>query len=228
MESIDPFDREATAALMRVAAREGWSGVTMAAVAAEAGVGLAPLRARFDSRLALLARFGTLVDAAAVAEPVLGATPRERLFDVLMRRFDALGPHRAGVLAIARAARADPCLVALGAITGPRSMAWMLEAARIPTAGIAGALRAKALLVVWLAAFRAWAADESADLSATMAALDRLLERAETLANTLEPLLPGAARRRTDGEGAAPEAGGPPEPPAPDDPAADTPSPGTA
>jgi hypothetical protein len=70
-------------------------------------------------------------------------------------------------------------------------MAWMLEAAGIPTAGLAGRLRATALLAVWLGAFRAWAKDESADMSATMAALDRLLDRAESLARTLEPLLPG-------------------------------------
>jgi len=193
MDGIDAFDREAAAALMRVAAREGWGGTTMAAVAAEAGCGLAPLRTRYGSREGLLIRFGTLVDAAALADPVIGETPRERLFDVLMRRFDALSPHRAGVLAVARAGRSDPCLLALGAVAGVRSMGWMLEAAAIPASGLAGRLRAKALLAVWLGAFRAWAKDESADLGATMAALDRLLDRAESLARTLEPLLPGRA-----------------------------------
>lgn len=191
MDGIDAFDREAAAALMRVAAGAGWPATTMTAVAAEAGCGLAPLRARYGSREGLLLRFGTLVDAAAVADPVIGDTSRERLFDVLMRRFDALQPHRAGVLAVARAAPSDPCLLALGASAGVRSMVWMLEAAAIPAAGIAGRLRAKALLAVWLGAFRAWAKDESPDMSATMAALDRLLDRAEGLARTLEPFLPG-------------------------------------
>jgi len=191
MDGIDQFDREVTAALLRVAGREGWEGVTLAAVAAEAGCGLAPLRTRYGSREALLLRFLALVDAAALAEPAQGDTPRERLFDVLMRRFESLQPHRAGVLAIARALPADPCLLALSTSAGLRSMAWMLEAAGIPTAGLAGRLRAKALLAVWLGAFRAWAKDESADMSATMAALDRLLDRAESLARMLEPLLPG-------------------------------------
>jgi AcrR family transcriptional regulator len=203
MDGIDQFDRDAAAALMRVAAREGWGGVTMAAVAAEAGCGLAPLRARYACREALLGRFGTLIDAAAVTDPVIGDTPRERLFDVLMRRFDALQPHRAGVLAVARAAPSDPCLLALGVSAGVRSMGWMLEAAAIPASGLAGRLRAKALLAVWLGAFRAWAKDDSADLSATMAALDRLLDRAESLARTLEPLLPG--RAVPDAASAAPQ-----------------------
>nr|MCU0987490.1 hypothetical protein [Acetobacteraceae bacterium] len=64
----------------------------------------------------------------------------------------------------------------------------------LPASGITGQLRAKALLALWLAAFRAWAKDESADMSATMAALDRLLDRAEGLARTLEPLIPGGVR----------------------------------
>jgi AcrR family transcriptional regulator len=194
MNAIDSFDRDVTAALLAVAGREGWTATTMAAVAAEAGCSLAALRARFGSREAVLLRFGAIVDAAVVAVPATGDTPREKLFDVLMRRFDALQPHRAGVLAVAGALPSDPCLLAAGAPAAVRSMAWMLEAAGLPASGITGQLRAKALLALWLAAFRAWAKDESADMSATMAALDRLLDRAEGLARTLEPLIPGGVR----------------------------------
>ncbi len=203
MNAIDSFDRDVTASLLAVVAREGWSATTMAAVAAEAGCSLAALRARFGSREAVLLRFGAIVDAAVVAVPATGDTPREKLFDVLMRRFDALQPHRAGVLAVAAAAPSDPCLLAAGAPAAVRSMAWMLEAAGLPAGGITGQLRAKALLALWLAAFRTWAKDESADMGTTMAALDRLLDRAEGLAKTLEPLIPGGARQA---EPASPEA----------------------
>jgi AcrR family transcriptional regulator len=209
MSAIDSFDRDVTAALLVVAGREGWRATTMAAIAAEAGCSLAALRARFGGREAVLLRFGALVDAAVLAVPATGETPREKLFDVLMRRFDALQPHRAGVLAIASAAPADPCLLAAGAPAAVRSMAWMLEAAGLPASGITGQLRAKALLALWLAAFRAWAADESADMSATMATLDRLLDRAEGLAKTLEPLIPGGVRQA---EPPPPETGAEPGP----------------
>lgn len=191
MTAIDSFDRDVTAALLAVAGREGWSGTTMTAIAEEAGCTLAALRARFACREALLLRFGTIIDVTVAAGETTGETPRERLFDVLMRRFDVLQPHRAGVLAVARAAPGDPCLLAAGAPAAVRSMAWMLEIAGLPATGIAGQLRAKALLALWLAAFRAWAKDDSADMSATMAALDRLLDRAEGLARTLEPFLAG-------------------------------------
>ena len=66
-----------------------------------------------------------------------------------------------------------------------RSMGWMLEAAGLDAGGPSGALRAKGLGVVWLAGLRAWEKDESEDLSATMAALDRALDQADRVARML-------------------------------------------
>ena len=65
-------------------------------------------------------------------------------------------------------------------------MAWMLGAAGLATGGFNGLLRSKGLTAVWLYALRAWERDDSADLSGTMAALDRALERAEQVGTWLE------------------------------------------
>jgi ubiquinone biosynthesis protein COQ9 len=176
------------AGLWQVVARHGWHGLTMRRVSQASGVPLAELRRRCPTPLALLALHrratdrqvleGTISDAGADA-------PRERLFDVLMRRVDALQPHRSGVLRLLDDASSDP-LLALTLLSGlPRSMAWMLEAAAIGTNGCAGALRAKGLVGVWLYTLRAWARDGTEDLGATMAALDRALDRAEQAARTL-------------------------------------------
>lgn len=210
MDGIDAFDRDVAAALMRVAAREGWSGTTLPGIAAEAGTTLAALRARFADRAAILDRFSAVVDAAVLAGTLAAGeadTPKDRLFDVLMRRFDALAPHRAGVIATWHGIRADPVALACRLPAVLTSMRWMLEAAGIPAAGPLGMLRAKGLLAVWLAVFRAWEKDESADLAATMAALDRALTRAESLAATFEPLL---GRRPPEG-GPSPGAGSEPD-----------------
>ncbi|TQF78119.1 helix-turn-helix transcriptional regulator [Elioraea sp. Yellowstone] len=212
MDGIDAFDRDVTAALMRVAAREGWSGATLPRIAAEAGTTLAALRARFADRAAILDRFVAVVDAAVLAgtmPPNESDTPKDRLFDVLMRRFDALAPHRAGVLACWRGVRRDPVALACRVPAALTAMRWMLEAAGIPATGPAGMLRAKGLLAVWAAAFRAWETDETPDLAPTMAALDTALTRAESLAETLEPLLGRPSRPQPD---AAPGAGSEPDP----------------
>lgn len=191
MTEID--DDALVAALWRVMATHGWPGLTMGRLAAESGVPLASLRDRFPSRLDPLILHGRRVDHAVLAGtvPGQGGAARDRLFDVLMRRLDAMQPNRAGILRFLRDMRRDPSLAAL---LGPQlslSMRWMLDAAEI--GGSAGRRRAISLglVGVWLATVRAWAEDESEDLGPTMAALDRALDRAEQIARTLR-LLPGA------------------------------------
>lgn len=141
------------------------------------------------------------IDATVLAgtdAEVVGESPRERLLDVMMRRLEALAEYKPAVAAILRDAPADP-LAALCA--GPRllrSMAWSPEAAGIGSAGLRGRLRAKGLAAVYLSTLRVWLRDDSPELGATMAHLDRSLGRAERLALGL-----GVIRRAPPTEEAA-------------------------
>tara|TARA_R110002020_G_scaffold51045_7_gene144657 strand:- start:259 stop:603 length:345 start_codon:yes stop_codon:yes gene_type:complete len=77
-------------------------------IAARSSLSLAELRAAFDSKLAIYEAFARDIDEAVLAEDVTDMAdepPRERLFDVLMRRLDALRPHRAALRGLARSAR---------------------------------------------------------------------------------------------------------------------------
>lgn len=180
-------DAKLVAALWNVVAEGGWDGLTMARLAATSGVSLADIRRRCPSRLALLRLHGLAMDQAVLeggtADPQ--STSRDRVFDVLMRRIDAMQPHRKGLLRLFEHLRHDPLLALLLAAELPGSMAWMLEAADVAPQGVAGMLRVKGLTGVWLATIRAWAQDETEDLGPTMAALDRALDQAERLGRTL-------------------------------------------
>lgn len=180
-------DARLVAGLWRVVAAHGWRGLTMRRVSAASGVSLAELRRLCPTPMHLLALHGRVTDQQVLegTVPDTGDSPRERLFDVLMRRLDAMQPHRRGILRLLDEASADP-LLALSLLPAlPGSMAWMLEAAQIGTNGFSGALRAQGLAAVWLYAARAWARDNTEDLGATMAALDRALDRAEQAARTI-------------------------------------------
>ncbi len=183
--SITETDRTLIAAVFEQAALRGWPDVSIADAARSAGVPLGEARARMPGRGAVLMRFGLMADQVALANVSMAEPPRERLFDVVMARFDVLQQHRAGVLALLAALRTDPgtSLLLYGATL--RSMKWLLDGAGIPNAGITGSLRVHGLLALWLYALRAWEADESADLSATMAAVDRGLDRAIQAENML-------------------------------------------
>ncbi|MBL8706232.1 MAG: TetR family transcriptional regulator [Rhodospirillales bacterium] len=176
-------------AAMDLAAREGWGSVTLNTVAEACGVRLMELYARFPSRTAILAGFARRIDGQVLKGGSAGAdageSPRDRLFDVMMRRYDAMKPYRAAIASIVAEAPRDPLALLCLCGQGRRSMEWMLEAAGIGTGGPLGVLKAKALGAIHLGVLRVWLNDESDDLAKTMAALDTTLARVEPIARTL-------------------------------------------
>jgi AcrR family transcriptional regulator len=176
-----PRDRilDATLAL---AEREGWRKASLGAIAGEAGMPLRQLYGEFRSRAAILSGLMARTDAGVLTEtPAAEAdeSPRDRLFDVLMRRFDALKAQRAALKVIARELGSDPPTALCSAPAFLRSMTWMLEAAGLSSAGIRGRFRVRVLAVLYLCVLRVFVGDDSEDLAKTMAALDRRLRQAE-------------------------------------------------
>lgn len=179
----DPEEKIIKAAL-RLAAESGWNGLSLADIARAARIALPALTKHFNSKAAILAAYGRRIDAqvleAVSAEDLAEEAPRDRLFDVLMVRFDALSPDRKALKRIASDLRRDP--LASAPLAGPflQSMGWMLEAAGIDSSGLGGALRTRGLALIWAAAFRVWL-DDSDDQSKTMAELDGRLRQGEEL-----------------------------------------------
>ncbi len=216
------FDQALVAAAFEQAALTGWRGLSIVEAARAAGLPLERARARFPGPATVLMRFGLLADQAALAEVPAEPLPRDRLFDLLMRRFDVLQQHRAGVLALLQYLPTDPVLaLALSAATG-RSMGWMLEAAGVSAAGLTGKLRTAGLVGVWLYALRAWKDDDSADLARTMSAVDKGLDQAEKLAGSLPavsaPGESGSGEPAAEADGPVDEAADVAEPPTPETP----------
>ena len=172
------LDRALLGGLFEQAALQGWPNASVASAARDAGLPLDRVRARFPSKGAALLRFGLLADQAALGSGTPDETPRERLFDMVMRRYDSLQQHRDGVLALLRVLPGDPGTSALLYTATLRSMAWLLDAAGVPTGGLAGQLRIHGLLAIWLRGLRAWQDDDTGDLSATMAVVDKSLDQA--------------------------------------------------
>jgi AcrR family transcriptional regulator len=174
-------DRIIDAALACIA-RQGWRRLSLADIAAEAGLPILQVYRLFSSKTAILRSFFRRVDEAVLAAPLDSEPderPRDRVFDLLMRRFDALTPYRAALEVLGRELPTDP-LAALAAGAGLlRSMRWMLEAAGISGEGLGGVLAVKLTAAAYLATLRVWLRDESPDLSPTMAALDRRLRGIE-------------------------------------------------
>jgi AcrR family transcriptional regulator len=186
MNATNHPDAPLIEALFRVVAAHGWRGVTAARLAAGSGIPAGELVGRFPSRLGLLRLFGELVteEVARGTVPGQGGTPRDRLFDVLMRGLDALAPYKAGLKRLMAEMYTDAVLAGALAPIFQRSMESMLDAAEIDATGLKGRLRAAGLTLVWIRVVNTWSKDTSEELGPTMAALDRALERAEQAARS--------------------------------------------
>jgi len=210
---------------LALAAERGWAAVSLAAIAAAADVPLAEVRRHFDSRAAILRAVLRRIDAEALAarDPAKqgqGGEPgsaderesaRDRLFDLMMARFEALTPHRQALASLMATAPADP-LAAAGLLPAYlNSMVWMLEGAGISTTGLRGLLRANGLAALNLAVSRVWLKDESPDLTKTMVALDRWLARADWLERETRGMRFCLGRRRAP-DAPAPHAAAPDTP----------------
>jgi AcrR family transcriptional regulator len=180
-----PLKGRAVRAALDLAAEKGWDKTGLQDIAKRCKCSLADLNDIFEDRGEILAAYERQIDRrvlAQVGKPDLTTPERDRLFDVLMERFDVLGEDRAAVVSILKSFRLDPKQAVIGIPHLGKSMLWMLEAAGVESAGAKGALTAFGLIGVYLYTLKAWMDDDSEDQSKTMAALDRALGRAETLA----------------------------------------------
>lgn len=179
--AISDADRIIDAAMARIA-EDGWRRVSLAAIAEAAGLPILRVYRTFRSKPAILFGLARRIDEAVLAPPLeteADERPRDRIFDLLMRRFDALQPYKAAMARLRRELPLDPP-AALAAGAGLlRSVAWMLEAAGVSTTGIRGVIAVKLTAAAYLAAQRVWTGDDAPDLAPTMAELDRRLRGVE-------------------------------------------------
>jgi len=185
-----PANEAALDAFIGLIGQKAYADVALRDVAEAAGLSLAELYKIYPDKVALVAAFMARIDAAVLAGTATKDDPeetaRDRLFDAMMRRYDALRPYREALGAIRRAGTRDPMLaLALGPALR-RSMAAMLEAAAVPSDGLTGALRQNGLLAIHYAVSRVYDKDETSDLSKTMAALDSRLKMAEKWAQLFD------------------------------------------
>ena len=171
-------------AALKLAADSAWRTISLGDIARATRVSLATLQENFGSKtaivIAVMARTDATVlsgvDSSADSEPA-----RDRLLDAMMRRLDALQPHKPAICSILRDMPSDPAGLLCLAPGFFNSMAWTLESAGIGSAGPGGRLRVKGLGAIYLGALRVWARDDTADQGRTLAFLDRRLSQAERL-----------------------------------------------
>jgi hypothetical protein len=177
-------------AAMRLAATRPWRQVRLQDIAGEAGLTLADLAAVAVDKTDILRLFSRRMDRALLrsleASPVEGE-PQDRLFDVIMRRFELMAPYRKAIASILDSPPEAPVDWVRLADSAFTTQGWILAAAGIDDDGTRRLIKLNGLAWVYGKALRVWAREEDAGMPRTMATLDRSLreggewlKRAET------------------------------------------------
>lgn len=177
------------AAMLALAADEGWRGLTLSAIAREAGLSLADLREHYATKAEILADFMRRTDQDVLRRlerEELAESTHDRLFDVVMMRLEALRPHKAALRNIVRELPETPADWAALTCSGFIAQRWMLAGAGLETPGSRGIARVAGLGLVYGRILRTWLREDDPGMPRTMAQLDRLLRRGETTLRRLE------------------------------------------
>jgi hypothetical protein len=174
--------RDLARAALSLAASNPWREVTLTKLADAAN------RPMSDFYGASLGEAVDCVEEAfdrAIADNLDALDPkqsvRDRLFELIMRRFEAMEPHRAAVIAMEQGLDRDPTLLASAHQRHVRCARWVLALAGLEADGMTGQARAQGLGVIIGQARAAWRGDDAGDFAKTMASLDKNLRRAEEM-----------------------------------------------
>ena len=190
------------AALMELAAERPWEEIAISDVASRAQVSLSEFRDAFPSKGAVLAGFSRMIDRKVLegtTDDLAAESPRDRLFDVLMRRLDAMAPYKEGLRGVSQWARRDPLsAVALNGVA-LNSMRFMMEAAGLDSEGPLGNVKLQGLVLAWTRVLETWLDDDDPAMDRTMAALDEQLARGGRIVARLDDVWRLTAPLRTFG-----------------------------
>lgn len=182
-----------------LAGRKSWESVRLHDVAQELQISLNDVRAHFREKEELADAWFDRADAAMLEEAESPGfselPPRTRLHRLIMTWLAALAAHRRVTRQMIRG-KFEPGHVHYqyaGLLRVSRTVQWLREAAHRDAVLPWRAMEETALTAIYLAAFFYWMRDDSEKASRTGAFLDRLLARAERLAQCL----PGSPRART-------------------------------
>ena len=188
---FDDFSKRSKAvrAALDLAEKKGWRDTSLADIAQEAGLSLSDLRAEFTSKSDILRAFQAKVDEEVLAKAKAAPgeqSPRDRLFDLIMTRFDVLAPYKGALKRISAYLACRPGEAAGLACSTLASQYWMLAGAGAKLDGPGAALRVAGLTAIYAKVFEVWLEDNSPSLDKTMAALDKRLAKGERWLNRAE------------------------------------------
>ena len=164
---------------MKLAADKSWDRISMRDIAEKAKLDLADISKDVSCKADILTLLARSVDEAmlkSLADDPVEGDPHDRLFEVIMRRLEAMGEYDKQALAnIIDNPVNNPADAIRLMFTAHDSINWMLTAAQIDDSGKPDMPKRAGLALVMARTVRVWLHDDDEGLSTTMASLDKSL-----------------------------------------------------
>lgn len=182
MTERDPKRQKILAAALELAAKKDWGSVSLSEIARAAGLPPQEIAALFPQKYTITRDILHGIDDRMIMED-LGLdgdrdSLKDRLFEVMMCRFDLLNEHRAAMVSMLAPALRSPEQAARHKQGFCHSMRLMIDKADMDCRHMMQEdILIAALAVVYMMTVKTWLRDDSPDMSKTMAVLDRYLER---------------------------------------------------
>lgn len=180
-------------AVLELAGETSWAQLKLSQIAAKADVPLSDFQGvagKDELADAVEGYFDREMSSEGVASE---GTPRERLFEAIMLRFEAMESYRAGLLSLMKFRETSPSRLAHLVAARRKSAEWALVSAGLDDDTVA-AKTIKVVAVGYVIAMteRAWRKEDSPDFTKTMSALDRELRQVEEKLGWLKRFTGGA------------------------------------
>lgn len=168
---------------LELSGEKNWANISIGDIAYDLNISKSEMNKFFKDKDDILYALGKYIDRKLMDvvdidedEPI-----KDRLFEVLMERFDVLNEYRDGFKSIISSMKCDPRAAVISFPHIGKSMSFMFELAKVEISGIKGAIKIAGLTAIYLNSIRVWMNDDSSDMAKTMACLDTGLSKAEIL-----------------------------------------------
>ncbi len=179
---------EIVKALLCVMKDHNWADITLIDVANAANLPLQDVCLYFEVKEDILSSYGRQLDrqiADNIGQIREDETCRDRLFDILMERYELLNENRAAVISLFNAIKYDPSQVLTALPHLNASIKHMVELSGMESKGARGALRIAGVAAIYLHGIYNFVHDNGDEMAKVMAGLDRDLARAEDISNLM-------------------------------------------
>lgn len=162
-----------------LASKNAWNDILLSDIAMAACVAQEDMDLLFSCKSDIIAAYARNVDHQ-LSDEMNGAfgdsdSLHDKLFDIFMARFDILNQNRLAVISIINGLTLDPAQGIQSLSTLCNSINTIMDIAEIETHGWQGAIKISALSAIYLKSLRDWVKDDTPDMAATMAGLDKSL-----------------------------------------------------